>query len=1142
MLSTGLDHQPNVASQLNAEVISSASTHFPSVTALNELPYNTHPQSTALTSSAKTDIDRLMYRLESLSIGDTRSIVQRKDKYYLLTQETTSWEAAQAQAKQVGGNLVTINDAAEDVWLQRTFGAAEMFWMGLSDRAQEGVFTWASGETTDYLNWAYGEPNDYGGTQDYGAINFGGHLQWDDEHASRQLRGIIEIDISELTPDPLTSAPGDKPPKSNNPLTASYQGSQYIRIDQALTWEAAQAKAREMGGHLVTINDAAEYQWLQKTFGTDTGYWMGLSDRAKEGHFGWQNNENVTYTNWAPGEPNDYQGNQDYGRINFGPDHLWDDADGEAVFQGIVEIKLHGSEPTHGGPSPDLSPPPTNQPPEQKEPEQKPPANQPPEQQPTTNKEPSPAPNAPKIVVRGNSQYQLTSEALTWEAAQAQAQQLGGHLVTINNAAEDKWLSQTFGEDQSLWMGLTDRALEGHFKWASGESVTYTNWAPTEPNDYEGNQDYGRINVGQQRQWDDGYAHTKLQGIIEVNINETVEESPSTPPANKTPDSPQSPPSSQPPENKQPENDPSTDPTPDNKSPDNKSPDTPTPKSPNPESPEPDNKSPENPSPENPSPENPAPDNKAPENPIPQNPTPQNPTPQQPAPETPEPENKEVYSIYKDAFSREVPENYSGYNANAVEISDWGDRNKVQALAQAVKGINAQTLRIPGGDTANYWDWDLGGVVQWENEHGESRAPWAYPYFLPEPLPLALNYEYGTTASLDNIKPLFTQSGAEPIWVVNMNTSHKEKELRHLKEALDKGFSVERIELGNELYFGIQNYTRADFGGESPEQVGGSPTARDYAQQAKEWALAIRNVPGLQNATIAVTGVSPLHVPEQRGVEWWPALLEKTGPDNRSAIDVVDAFTLHPYYSTQDIGITKSDVGNRQRAGEIAEAGIEQLRHTLADPALHTPQLQDKALWITEHNIIEDAVVVLGSTWLQALMMDIHTQEFLKDERTTISTAHLLTGNPQWQALADENGLHIDGAQRGIADRPFTSTPHAAYQPTAMGMLLGKTAEIFDDGTATLLKSDDAFIAWQVEDPQGNTPTHSDRNLSATNASDTAQTLVLPEGETWEVTLYTADPWATITDEAQLHQRIQTLAGGQTLAIPGFSKVIAAAQ
>ncbi|MEL7225662.1 MAG: DUF4347 domain-containing protein, partial [Cyanobacteria bacterium J06576_12] len=48
---------------------------------------------------------------------------------------------------------------------------------------------------------------------------------------------------------------------------------------------------------------------------------------------------------------------------------------------------------------------------------------------------------------RGN-QYVLTSSAKTWQQAQAEAESLGGNLVTINTAQEENWLKQTFGGEQ----------------------------------------------------------------------------------------------------------------------------------------------------------------------------------------------------------------------------------------------------------------------------------------------------------------------------------------------------------------------------------------------------------------------------------------------------------------------------------------------------------------------------------------------------------------------------------------------------------------------------------------------------------------------------------------------------------------------
>ena len=112
--------------------------------------------------------------------------------------------------------------------------------------------------------------------------------------------------------------------------------------------------------------------------------------------------------------------------------------------------------------------------------------------------------------------YQLTSGgAKSWEAAQAEARSLGGNLVTINDAAEEAWLKQTFGRE-GLWIGINDAASEGRFRWASGEAVTYTNWAPGEPNNGGGLQDYGWMNYGGNRQWDDHFPDAQLRGIIEI--------------------------------------------------------------------------------------------------------------------------------------------------------------------------------------------------------------------------------------------------------------------------------------------------------------------------------------------------------------------------------------------------------------------------------------------------------------------------------------------------------------------------------------------------------------------------------------------------------------------------------------------------
>jgi hypothetical protein len=85
----------------------------------------------------------------------------------------------------------------------------------------------------------------------------------------------------------------------------------------------------------------------------------------------------------------------------------------------------------------------------------------------------------------GHTYYLLNSD--TWFNSEAAAVSMGGHLVTVNDAAENNFLLTTFsnygGELRSLWTGLNDFAHEGTFVWSSGQTAAYRNWEAGQPDD-----------------------------------------------------------------------------------------------------------------------------------------------------------------------------------------------------------------------------------------------------------------------------------------------------------------------------------------------------------------------------------------------------------------------------------------------------------------------------------------------------------------------------------------------------------------------------------------------------------------------------------------------------------------------------------
>lgn len=118
--------------------------------------------------------------------------------------------------------------------------------------------------------------------------------------------------------------------------------------------------------------------------------------------------------------------------------------------------------------------------------------------------------------------YDVTDTNIGWEEAEAEAILKGGHLVAIQDAAEESWLVGTFGSER-FWIGFTDKASEGTWLWSSGDPVTYVNWASGEPNNAtppEWGEDYAVMNWSGPawNDWDkERYDYYPIHGIIEVS-------------------------------------------------------------------------------------------------------------------------------------------------------------------------------------------------------------------------------------------------------------------------------------------------------------------------------------------------------------------------------------------------------------------------------------------------------------------------------------------------------------------------------------------------------------------------------------------------------------------------------------------------
>ncbi|WP_300002688.1 lectin-like protein [Anabaena sp. AL09] len=548
-------------------------------------------------------------------------------KFYLLSNAAT-WKEAQAQAVTLGGNLVTVNDAAENQFLVNTFGGTEGLWIGLTDEVTEGTFKWANGEAVTYTNWSPGNP-DNSGNQDYAYINFQNPGKWDDAGDTVNnfnFRGIIEI-ANPLSNDKIIANPSNDiiiGSTGNDTIDGGIgqDTADYSTIGQAITLKPTGVVTKGTAGidqligiekiigatgqvniidastatGTATINANLATQSLIVNTGVAIPSTLSFTVTNFVNVIGTANNDIITGDNgnnilmgnggndtvsggngddsFIGGTGNDsLDGGANIDTANYstigqaitlkptgvvtkgtaGTDQLVNvekiigatgltniidasTATGTATinanlatqslivntgvatpstlsftvtnFVNVIGAANNdtitgdngnnilmgngGNDTLNGGGGNDQ-----------------------------IFGDVTSAITAP--IFTYNGKFYLLSNAATWKEAQAQAVSLGGNLVTVNDATENQFLVNTFGSTESLWIGLTDEAVEGQFKWVNGEAVTYTNWTINQPDNFGGNEDYVHLNREFGGQWNDNNSSIIYRGIIEIaNSNDTI--------------------------------------------------------------------------------------------------------------------------------------------------------------------------------------------------------------------------------------------------------------------------------------------------------------------------------------------------------------------------------------------------------------------------------------------------------------------------------------------------------------------------------------------------------------------------------------------------------------------------------------------
>lgn len=136
---------------------------------------------------------------------------------------------------------------------------------------------------------------------------------------------------------------------------------------------------------------------------------------------------------------------------------------------------------------------------------------------------PEQADAAPILNPANGHYYDVINGSYTWAQANAAAQAMGGHLVTITSAQENQFLTTTFGSAglHFRWTGgfqpPGSPEPAGGWSWVTGETFAFNNWAsPGEPNNL-GNEDRIIFDHGVSangKQWNDLNGSVLAAGFV----------------------------------------------------------------------------------------------------------------------------------------------------------------------------------------------------------------------------------------------------------------------------------------------------------------------------------------------------------------------------------------------------------------------------------------------------------------------------------------------------------------------------------------------------------------------------------------------------------------------------------------------------
>ncbi|XP_060558401.1 macrophage mannose receptor 1-like [Ruditapes philippinarum] len=376
-----------------------------------------------------------------------------------------SWNVANSYCNRTfKGQLATVNDRILQAFLSSMLvWKSGYFWIGMSDTVSPGTYKWLTGDSVRYTNWY----STHTGNERSTCVAMEATPPtglWVNRNCSTPGYSICEFPRAHYTP---TTTPTPWPNVNCPTGWSPSQGFCYKAFGNqstVKTWMEAVTYCQTLGGNLPSFHISNNDSLLTTLLSNykNTPFWIGLNDRETEKGHQWSDGSAVDYTNWNPGEPNDFHGYEDC--VVYNPGAGWNDQNCYIASRFICAVP-------RGVNMAAVTPPPTGVPSTQ-------------------------YCGDTSWVLFNNNCYQVSpvtgdNSSLSWYDANTYCMGQQSNLASIHSQDEHSFLLTMMTKSQSksfaYWLGLNSLNDNG-FKWTDQTAVDFDFWSPNEPNNYFGSE------------------------------------------------------------------------------------------------------------------------------------------------------------------------------------------------------------------------------------------------------------------------------------------------------------------------------------------------------------------------------------------------------------------------------------------------------------------------------------------------------------------------------------------------------------------------------------------------------------------------------------------------------------------------------